>query len=328
MKLRLALAFLPALLGLIILIALERTFHPVPLLVIQIDFGLLLFFTGAGISAIALYLLISERRNTIRRVSAVARERGARAEAQRRFLRRLDHELKNPLTGIRAALANLEGAGTPPDSMAAIPDIQRQVERLTRLTADLRKLADLEEIPLEYAKVNLSSLLEETVEAVRSHPSGAGRDLRLVIPRVPWPLPEIVGDRDLLSLAFFNLIENAMKFTAKEDTVEVRAMEHDRQVQVEIADAGPGIPAEDLPRVFEELYRGANARGHEGSGLGLALVRRVIDRHRGTIAVRSRRDGARGTVFTVSLPLLQPALPHPAEKPAARIASAGKEKPS
>jgi Osmosensitive K+ channel histidine kinase len=129
----------------------------------------------------------------------------------------------------------------------------------------------------------------------------------LVIPKVPWPLPEIVGDRDLLSLAFFNLIENAMKFTGKENTVEVRAMEHDRQVRVEIADTGPGIPAEDLPRVFEELYRGTNARGHESSGLGLALVRRVIDRHQGTIAVRSRRDGARGTVFTVSLPLIQSA---------------------
>jgi signal transduction histidine kinase len=97
---------------------------------------------------------------------------------------------------------------------------------------------------------------------------------------------------------------------------------------VEIADTGPGIPAVDLPRVFEELYRGANARGHEGSGLGLSLVRRVIDRHGGTIAVRSRRDGARGTVFTVSLPLLQPAPPYPAGQPSAGIAASRKEKPS
>jgi two-component system OmpR family sensor kinase len=303
MRVRLALAFLPVVIGLALLIAVERTFHPVPLLSLQIDLGLLSFFIGVGLTAIILYLVLSARRFALRRITAVARERNARAEAQRRFLRRLDHELKNPLTGIRAALANLEGSGTPAASPQAIPDIQRQVERLTRLTADLRKLADLEEIPLEYTKVNFSALLEETVEAVRALPSGAGRDLRLVIPKVPWPLPAIVGDRDLLSLAFYNLIENAMKFTAKEDTVEVRAMEHDRQVQVEIADTGPGIPAEDLPRVFEELYRGTNARGHEGSGLGLALVRRVIDRHHGTIAVRSRRDGARGTVFIVSLPL-------------------------
>lgn len=303
MRLRLALACVPALLGLVLLAAVERTFHPVPLLSIQIDLGLFAFFIGAALTAVILYLVLSARRDMLRRKLAVAREHNARAEAQRRFLRRLDHELKNPLTGIRAALANLEGSGTPAASPQAIPDIQRQVERLTRLTADLRKLADLEEIPLEYAKVDFGALLEETVEAVRALPSGSGRDLRLVIPKVPWPLPEIVGDRDLLSLAFYNLIENALKFTAKEDTVEVRAMEHDRQVQVEIADTGPGIPAEDLPRVFEELYRGTNARGHEGSGLGLALVRRVIDRHQGTIAVRSRREGGRGTVFTVTLPV-------------------------
>jgi signal transduction histidine kinase len=72
---------------------------------------------------------------------------------------------------------------------------------------------------------------------------------------------------------------------------------------VEIADTGPGIPAEELPRIFEELYRGSNARGSEGSGLGLALVRRVVERHGGRISVRSRRDGVQGTVFIVSLPV-------------------------
>jgi signal transduction histidine kinase len=319
MKLRLALGCLPALLGLAAWIALQRTFHPVPVVVIQIDLGLLSLLVGVAITAFLLIGWFSDRRSILQRRNAVALERSARAEAQRRFLRRLDHELKNPLTGIRAALANLEGPAVSP---SVLPDIQRQVERLTRLTADLRKLADLEEIPLEYAKVNISSLLEETVEAVRAHPSGAGRDLHLVLPRVPWPLPEIVGDRDLLSLAFFNLIENALKFSGPEDTVEVRAMEHDRQVQVEIADTGPGIPAEDLPRVFEELYRGSNARGHEGSGLGLALVRRVIDRHQGTIAVRSRRDGGRGTVFAVSLPLVRAASPTPGKEPPHFLSSA------
>jgi two-component system OmpR family sensor kinase len=307
MRLRFTLACVPVLLGLAAMAVVQTVLQPLPLLTVQIDFGLFAFFIGTAISVLWLYTLLIERRNSLRRASAVSRERNARAEAQRRFLRRLDHELKNPLTGIQAALANLEGSATPEASPSAIPDIRRQVERLTRLTADLRKLADLEEIPMEYAKVNIGALLEETVEAVRSHPSGAGRDLRLVIPKVPWPLPEITGDRDLLSLAFFNLVENALKFTGKQDTVEVRATEHDRQVQVEIADTGPGIPAEDLPRVFEELYRGSNAGGHEGSGLGLALVRRVIDRHKGTIAVRSRRNGARGTVFVVSLPLMQPA---------------------
>jgi len=303
MRLRVAIALLPALIGLAAMVILQQGIHPLPLLSIKIDFGLLAFFAGAVIAIVLLYLVITRHRNAAQREFGIVRERRKQAEAQRRFLRRLDHELKNPLTGIRAALVNLEGAGTPGATPSAIPDIQHQVERLTRLTAGLRKLADLEEIPLEYAKVNLGALLEETVDAVRAHPSGTGRNLRLVVPSVPWPLPEITGDRDLLSLAFFNLIENALKFTGKEDTVEVRAMEQARHVQIEIADTGPGIPAEEIPRLFEELYRGSNARGFEGSGLGLALVRRIVERHEGTVTVRSRRDGARGTVFAITLPM-------------------------
>jgi two-component system OmpR family sensor kinase len=301
---RVALAFLPLAAGLAAMIVLQKTIHPIPLLQIKIDFGLLAFFLGLLVSIPWFLITLYRQWNAEQRASGVVRERRKHAEAQRRFLRRLDHEVKNPLTGIRAALANLEGAGAGGSTPSAIPDIQQQVERLTRLTAGLRKLADLEVIPLEYAKVDLGKLLQETVDAVRAHPSGSGRDLRLVVPSVPWPLPQITGDRDLLSLAFFNLIENAMKYTSRQDTVEVRASEQAGRVQVEIADTGPGIPAEEIPRLFEELYRGSNARGCEGSGLGLALVRRVVDRHAGTVTVRSRRDGARGTVFAVTLPVM------------------------
>jgi two-component system OmpR family sensor kinase len=297
-RLRAALGLLPLALGLAAMLILRGSLDPVPIVHLRIDFGLLALSLGILGSAVWIAVHFAREFGTRQgRNYGTARERVKQAEAQRRFLRRLDHELKNPLTGIRAALANVES------NPAVLPDIQHQVERLTRLTAGLRKLADLEEIPLEYETVDLAKLLQETVEAVRAHPAGSGRDLRLSVPHVPWPLPEITADRDLLSLAFFNLIENALKYTNREDAVEVRASEQARHVQVEIADTGPGIPAEELPRLFEELYRGSNARGHEGSGLGLALVRRIVERHAGTVAVRSRRDGVRGTVFTVTLPV-------------------------
>jgi signal transduction histidine kinase len=113
----------------------------------------------------------------------------------------------------------------------------------------------------------------------------------------------VTGDRDLLSLVMYNLIENALKFTAPKETVEVRALEDGKAIVVEVADAGPGIPADELPKIFDELYRGANARGIDGSGLGLALVKRIIELHGGQIGVRSRQDDPHGTVFTVRLPV-------------------------
>ena len=114
--------------------------------------------------------------------------------------------------------------------------------------------------------------------------------------------PCIVGDRDLLVLAMYNLVENALKFTSAQESVEVRAMEDGKAVVMEVADSGAGIPPEDLPKIFEELYRGSNARGTEGSGLGLALVSRIVALHGGQIEVRSRQTEPRGTVFTIRLP--------------------------
>ena len=112
-----------------------------------------------------------------------------------------------------------------------------------------------------------------------------------------------MGDRDLLELALYNLVENALKYSRQNDIIEIRAVEDGRRVQIEVADNGSGIPKDDLPRVFDELYRGSNAQGLEGSGLGLALVRRVIERHGGEISVRSRQGEQQGTVFRAVLPI-------------------------
>jgi len=101
----------------------------------------------------------------------------------------------------------------------------------------------------------------------------------------------------------YNLIENALKFTCSEDTVEVRALEDEKMIVIEVADSGPGIPPEELPKIFEELYRGSNARGIEGSGLGLALVQRIVALHKGQVKVRSHQEDPHGTVFTVRLPV-------------------------
>jgi two-component system OmpR family sensor kinase len=223
-------------------------------------------------------------------------------QRRRNFLRRLDHEIKNPLTGLRAALVNLKEAKEEDERTRAVGNASRAVERLTRLLTDLRKLSDLEERAIERFPVHVPELLEDVVTAVKILPVCDGREINVLIPKVPSPFPAIIGDRDLLLLAVYNLVENALKFTSRNESIEVRALEDGRSIVIEVADSGAGIPADDVSKIFEELYRGSNARGTEGSGLGLALVNRIITLHRGGVGVRSSQTEPRGTVFTLRLP--------------------------
>jgi two-component system OmpR family sensor kinase len=224
-------------------------------------------------------------------------------QKRRQFLHRLDHEIKNPLTALQAALVNLRESELAEERQRASHNAERAVARLTRLLTDLRKLSDLEERPLEQLTVDIPELLEDVVGAVRALPAFEKRTINLLISHVPWPFPTVIGDRDLLGLVMYNLIENALKFTSVDQTVEIRALEDERAIVVEVADSGAGIPADELSKIFEELYRGANARGIEGSGLGLALVQRIVKLHDGQVKVRSHQDEPHGTVFTVRLPV-------------------------
>ncbi len=227
----------------------------------------------------------------------MTRLREKQVDAHRRFIRHLDHEFKNPLTAIRVGLANLaDGVDA-----ATLYSVRTKVDRLARLNADLRKLADLETQPLELEPVDLSKLLADWLDLVQEKPEAATRHLRLVLPRAPWPLPPIVGDCDLLFLAVHNLVDNALKFSGQGDTIEIRAFEDATAVVIEVADTGPGISPDELPHLGEELHRGSAARTAESSGLGLALVQAITMRHHGTMEIRSRIG--QGTVATLRFPI-------------------------
>jgi two-component system OmpR family sensor kinase len=247
----------------------------------------------------------------IRQRAAAATEAAVRAavaeaaEDRRRFLLRLDHELKNPLTAIRAGLANIEQAGATAtagtSAGGALESVSAQANRITRLLSDLRKLADLKTQEIEAAPVDLPSLLHEVSEAVSAIPSASERVIRMNVPQAPWPLPLIEGDRDLLFIALQNLVANAIKFSAPGDTVEVRASEDGSWLLLEVADTGAGIPEDEIGEVWDELARGRAARSLPGTGIGLALVRVVVTRHGGQVTIRSR-DG-QGTVVSIRLPV-------------------------
>lgn len=268
---------------------------------IGIELDTLVLILGFTVSSILAAVFVIRSRESSAVQEAVAQSQFEASEERRRFLRRLDHELKNPLTAIRAGLANLASADRDQRWSETRTSIESQILRLSRLTSDLRKLADLESRPLEERNpVEMQELLGEVFAAAKERPNANERTMSLTMPQAPWPLPRVSGDRDLLFLALFNLLDNALKFTKPGDTVEVRAFEDGENVVVEVADTGIGIPAEEVRHVWEELYRGQEAHGVPGSGLGLSLVRAIVERHGGNTELRSKTK--HGTVITVRLP--------------------------
>jgi two-component system, OmpR family, sensor kinase len=294
------LALAPALLGAAAALAVLLRMDQIPIAYLRADLGTLFLIAGLLVSlplGAAVYFIEHSRREKLAVQNQIQEQTSGE---RRRFLRRLDHELKNPLMAIRAGLANLAEAPTDAARHEAMCSVDAQALRLSRLAGDLRKLAELETRPLETSLVDLQNLLSEACGLAEDLAEAGERRLTLSLPKAPWPLPMISGDPDLILLALHNLLDNAIKFTRPGDTVEVRAFEDGSNVVVEVADTGPGIPDEDLRHVWEELYRGKGARGIPGSGLGLALVRAIADRHNGEVNLRSRPG--QGTVFTLKLP--------------------------
>ncbi len=257
---------------------------------------------GVALTVVAAVIVaLTARRGRARAVRDLARDEGYRAgrdderDAHRRFLARLDHELKNPITAIRATLAGVDPAAAP----AHVEVIDAQARRLAALVGDLRKLSEIETRPLETEPVDLEALARDAVHAIeQQRPEARGR-ISVIAERVPWSVPVLPGDPDLLALALDNVLVNAVKFSAS-GPIEVRLREDGGGAVIEVADTGRGVPADAQGLVFDDLARAANARDVPGSGIGLSLVRTILHRHGGSVDLRSR-EGA-GTVVTLRVP--------------------------
>lgn len=299
-------ASLPVILGFLTWQAFRFNWLPDSILYLRVNLGFLLF-----LSALILSLLLGSGLYLYLRLERRAQNGSNAAQdhfstEHRKFLQRLDHELKNPLTTLQVELANLmdDGLASPaqpqpdsdPSAGSPLERIRDQVTRLNDVVFQLRKLAELQTAPIEQTPVKLDELLDELVTEF----SATKSNLTLLLPRMPWSLPEVRGDIDLLYLALRNVLGNAVKFTQPEDAIQVRAFEDTHHIVVEVADEGLGIPEAEIQHLMEELYRGKNARGLPGSGLGLALVKAIVERHGGQVTVRSREG--QGTVVALRLP--------------------------
>jgi len=225
----------------------------------------------------------------------------ASQEQQRRLVADAGHELRTPLTSMRTnlellAAADRPGAPTLPESDRAeiLDDVQAQVAELSTLVGDLVELAR-EDAPLVvHEPVELVDVISRALERARRR---AG-DVEFVATLVPWSL---MGDSTALERAVLNLLDNAAKWSPPGASVRVQIRPLDEWSMVlEVADAGPGIAEEDLPRVFDRFYRSATSRTMPGSGLGLAIVRQVALRHGGAVWAGRAPEG--GALLALRLP--------------------------
>ena len=273
-------------------------FGPESILVMRVGSGAAIFGVLFLLAVLIQAASLAYEQGKEQAARQVTRERDV---SYRQFLQRLDHELKNPLTGLQAALTNLREARNVAETQSAVTTASQAATRLGRILRDLRKLAELDAEMLEHRPLDVAELVSEMVSAAGSLPAYQERSMNLLVSRVP-SLPAISADRDMLGLAIFNLLDNALKYSAACDAVEVRVREDGHALFIEVADGGAGIPIQEQQRIFDDLYRGENARETDGSGLGLALARRIVQLHGGEISLRSDPAQGRGTVFTIRLP--------------------------
>jgi two-component system sensor histidine kinase MprB len=213
-------------------------------------------------------------------------------EQQRELIRDASHELQTPLTSLRTNVELLAGQpGMPePERRRLLTDVSQQCAELTALMDNLVELARDTDTPTEeITEIDLDRLVSTAVDRARLRAPDVTIDLDLEPTRIE-------GRRQQLERAIVNVLDNACKWSPDRGTVEVSL----RDGTITVRDHGPGIDAEDLPRVFDRFYRAPAARAMPGSGLGLAIVRRVVDAHGGSVTLGRGPDG--GTIVRIHLP--------------------------
>jgi signal transduction histidine kinase/CheY-like chemotaxis protein len=266
--------------------------------------------SGELAGAVVVFRDITERRGVEReREALLERARAAQAEIERasalkdQFLAVLSHELRTPLSAV-LGYANLlsQGALPPERATHAVHAIVRNAQAQSRLIESLLDLSRVMagKLEIDLQRVDVAKVVDAAVDVVRPQADAKRIRIDVDMPR----LVTVVGDSGRLQQVLWNLLSNAVKFTPAHGRIRVRVSEQQATVQIEVTDTGQGISTEFLTHVFDR-FKQADGRSRTGLGLGLAVVKELVQAHGGTVVARSDGDG-RGSTFVVTLPASLP----------------------
>jgi two-component system phosphate regulon sensor histidine kinase PhoR len=220
------------------------------------------------------------------------------------FVANVSHELRTPLTAIKGYAEALldENLESSPHAADFLKVIDRHAARMEKIVADLLLLSQLESPARSLRKesIDVPELLQAALDSV----SPLGEAKKQVLERkCPEGIPLLSGDSQKIHQMLVNLLQNAINYTPEGGRITLEGRRAEEGVQLEVTDTGIGIPAEDLPRIFERFYRVDKGRSRElgGTGLGLSIVKHIAEAHGGRVSVESQLG--KGSRFTVSLPL-------------------------
>jgi two-component system phosphate regulon sensor histidine kinase PhoR len=235
-------------------------------------------------------LLLVQDLTRIRRLETVRRD----------FISNLSHELRTPLASLKALTETLQDGALddPPAAKHFIDQIQTEVDALTQMVTELLELSRIESgrLTLDLQPVTPSELLDSAGKRMKLQAERAGLSLKVVCAD---DLPQVQIDLQRLEQVLVNLIHNAVKFTRAGGEITLLAEGGNGEVRFAVRDTGTGIPAEDVPRIFERFYRVDKSRAGSGTGLGLSIARHIVEAHRGRIWAESLEGQGSTFYFTV-----------------------------
>ncbi len=220
------------------------------------------------------------------------------------FVSAVSHELRTPLTSIKGYTALVWGGKLGPvskEQSERLAKINRHTDYLSNLISDLLDIARIESgrVGMSVKPISLPSLIDMVADMVAPQLKERALDLDV---ELPTDLPLIQGDESQFQRVFVNLLSNAIRFTPPKGKITIRAIPDKANLRIDVTDTGLGIVPEDLPKLFQEFFRADNPinRERKGTGLGLVLVKKIVEAHGGRIGVSSRPG--KGSTFSFTLP--------------------------